>query len=145
MTGGPDSPPFDGFIEPPGWPRGAGYAHAVARTGRTLALAGQIGWDPRTQQLVPGGFAAQCRQAFANVRALLDAAGARPEDLVRITWYITDRAAYLAARVEIGAAWREYFGRHYPAMTVVVVAGLIEPAALVELEATAVIHNGDPP
>lgn len=127
------------LIEPEGWPRGAGYAHGVVRPGRVLALAGQIGWEPRTQQLVSGGFAAQCRQTFANIAALLRTAGARPEHMVRATWYITDGDAYLAARREIGVAWREHFGSHYPAMAVVVVAGLVERGALVEIEVTAVI------
>ena len=126
------------LIEPEGWARGKGYAHGVLRDG-VLALSGQVGWDQCTQTIVPGGFAAQCRQALANVAALLRTAGAQPEDLVRVTWYITDRDAYLRARAEIGAAWQEHFGRHYPAMAVVIVAGLLEPEALVEIEATAVL------
>lgn len=126
-------------VAPEGWPRGAGYAHAVVGEGRLLLLSGQIGWDPRTQRLAPGGFAAQCRQAFANIAEVLRSAHAEPAHLARLTWYITDRAGYLDARREIGAAWRECFGRHYPAMSVVVVAGLLEPGALVEIEATAVI------
>lgn len=129
------------MITPDGWPRGAGYAHGVAATGRIVCTAGQIGWDPRTQKLVGTDLGEQAAQALANVAAVLAAAGASAEHLVRMTWYITDRAAYLAARPAIGAAYREHFGRHYPAMAVVIVAGLLEEGALIEIEATAVIPH----
>lgn len=125
-------------ITPEGWPRGAGYAHAVAGTGRIVCLAGQIGWDPVTHAL-PSDFAAQAEQALANVAALLNAAGAGPEQLARLTWYITDRAAYLNAQEEVGEAYRRQLGRNYPAMAVVVVAALLEPGALLEIEATAIL------
>jgi enamine deaminase RidA (YjgF/YER057c/UK114 family) len=101
--------------------------------------AGQVGWDPVTCRLAEGGFAAQAAQALANVAAVLAEAGAQPAGLVRMTWYITDRQAYLAAAREIGAAYRAHFGRHFPAMAVVVVAGLIEEGALLEIEATAAL------
>jgi enamine deaminase RidA (YjgF/YER057c/UK114 family) len=128
-------------ITPDGWPRGAGYAHAVSAHGRVLCTAGQIGWDPRTEKLIGPDFATQAAQALANVATVLLAGGARPQHLVRLTWYVTDRAAYLDARAHIGIAYRRHFDRHFPAMTVVVVAGLVEPGALVEIEATAVIPD----
>lgn len=128
-------------IEPDGWPRGVGYAHGTSAHGRIVCVAGQVGWDPLTQQIVAPDFAGQARQALANVAAVLRAGGARPEDVVRMTWYITDKRGYHGAQREIGAAYREHFGRHYPAMAVVIVAGLIEDGALVEIEATAVVGD----
>jgi enamine deaminase RidA (YjgF/YER057c/UK114 family) len=127
------------FLLPDGWQRGSGYAHGVVAEGRMVALAGQVGWDPQTQRIASDDFAAQTRQALANVAALLRSAGATPDQLVRMTWYITDRDGYHASLKQIGTAWREFFGRHYPAMSVVIVAGLIEEGALIEIEATAVI------
>ena len=129
------------LYEPEGWPKPSGYANAVSAEGRAVYVAGQVGWDPATQQIVPGGFAAQVRQALQNVVAALGAAGARPDQITRLTWYITDRDAYLNERKQIGAAYRDVIGRHFPAMSVVVVAGLIEAGAVVEIEATAI--NGD--
>jgi enamine deaminase RidA (YjgF/YER057c/UK114 family) len=128
-------------VQPDGWPRGSGYSHGIAANGRTVFAAGQVGWDPLTQRLVGSDFAAQAAQALRNVAAVLTAAHARPEHLTRMTWYITDRDAYLDTQREIGGVWRTLFGRHYPAMSVVVVAGLIEAGALVEIEATAVIPD----
>jgi enamine deaminase RidA (YjgF/YER057c/UK114 family) len=127
------------LIQPEGWPRGTGYAHGVAAAGRFVFTAGQVGWDPVTSRLAEGGFAAQAAQALANVAAVLAEAGAQPAGLVRMTWYITDRQAYLASAREIGAAYRSHFGRHFPAMAVVVVAGLLEEGALIEIEATAAL------
>jgi len=126
-------------IEPAGWPRPRGYANGVAARGTLVAVAGQVGWDPRTEHLVSDDLAAQAAQALRNVVAVLAAAGAEPAHVVRLTWYVTDRAAYLAAREALGAAYRETFGAHYPAMTLLVVAGLLEPGAKVEIEATAVV------
>jgi enamine deaminase RidA (YjgF/YER057c/UK114 family) len=130
-------------ITPDGWPRGSGYAHGMIARGHILCTAGQIGWDPRTCTLVSADMGAQAAQALANVAAVLEAGGALPEHLVRLTWYVTDRVAYHDARADIGRAYRDLFGRHFPAMAVVVVAALLEPGALVEIEATAVIP--DPP
>ena len=126
------------ILQPPGWTRPRGYANGVAATGRLVFVAGQIGWDAE-QRFASDGFAAQVRQALANVVAVLACAGAKPEHLVRMTWYVTSRDEYNAARAEVGAAWRELIGRNFPAMSVVVVAGLLEPRAKVEIEATAVI------
>ena len=137
--------PDSRFPIPDGWARGSGYSHAVAAEGRQIFIAGQIGWDPATMKVVPGGVVAQSRQAFANIAAVLAAAGATPANLVRLTWFITDRDAYLRERAAIGAAYREVLGRHFPAMSVVVVAGLLEPGAEVEIEATAVVPGESGP
>jgi len=126
------------LLQPAGWARPRGYANGVAATGRLVFVAGQIGWDAE-QRFASDDFAAQVRQALANVVAVLACAGAKPEDLVRMTWYVTSRDEYNAALAEVGAAWRELIGRSFPAMSVVVVAGLLEPRAKVEIEATAVV------
>jgi enamine deaminase RidA (YjgF/YER057c/UK114 family) len=126
------------IIQPAGWPRPSGYAEGVSASGRIVFVAGQVGWDPATRELAGSDFAAQSRRALENVLAVLRAAGAWPSDVTRMTWYITDRTAYTGARAELAAAWRELFGRHYPAMSVVQVAALLEEGALVEIEATAV-------
>lgn len=127
--------------EPEGWAKPAGYANAVSASGRMVFVSGQIGWDPVTCAFADAGFAAEVRQALENVVTALEAAGARPNQITRLTWYITDRDAYLRERKEIGRHYREIVGRHYPAMSVVVVAGLIEPGARVEIEATAVVEQ----
>jgi len=125
-------------LQPEGWPRPRGYANGVAATGRQLFLAGQIGWDA-SQRLVPGGLVPQAEQALRNIVAVLAADGATPEHLVRLTWYVTDRAAYLAAAAPLGEAYRRVIGRHFPAMTAVEVRALMEADAVVEIEATAVV------
>jgi enamine deaminase RidA (YjgF/YER057c/UK114 family) len=130
------------LVRPDGWLRGQGYSDGVLAEGKLLVLAGQIGWDPATQRLVAPDLPGQAAQALRNVADLLRAGGGRAEDLVRLTWYVADRAAYVAARREIGEAYRAHFGRHYPAMSVVLVAGLLDEGALVEIEATAVIPRG---
>ena len=125
--------------EPPGWPRPHGYSSATSATGRVISVAGQVGWDPLTSKFTTDDFAAQVRQALQNVVTALAAAGARPDQITRLTWYILSRDAYLRHREEIGEAYRDIIGRHYPAMSMVVVSGLMEPRALVEIEATAVV------
>ena len=127
--------------EPAGWARPVGYANAVSAAGRAVFVSGQIGWDPVSGTFPGLGFAEQVDQALKNVVAALAAAGARPDEIVRLTWYVTDREQYLNARKAIGASYRATLGRHFPAMSVVVVAGLVEPQALVEIEATAVIGD----
>jgi enamine deaminase RidA (YjgF/YER057c/UK114 family) len=126
-------------VQPEGWAPPKGYANGVDAAGRTIFVAGQIGWNPETCAFETDDFVGQVSQALRNVAAVLEAAGARPDHLARVTWYVTDRAAYLADTRAIGRAWRESFGRHYPAMTLVVVAALLEERARVEIEATAVI------
>jgi enamine deaminase RidA (YjgF/YER057c/UK114 family) len=122
---------------PEGWPRPKGYSNGVAAEGRMVFVAGQIGWD--TAGAFPEGFADQFRQTLDNTLAVLAEAGAGPEHIVRMTWYVVDKAEYLAALRDIGAIWRERIGPHYPAMAVVEVKGLIEDAARVEIETTAVL------
>lgn len=135
-----DAPPAR-FLQPAGWASPVGYAHgaAAAAGARFITLAGQIGWNPVTASFETDDFGGQARQALANVVALLVEAQAKPQHLVRLTWFVTSRAEYLGARRAIGIAYREVIGVHYPPMSVVVVAGLIEERAKVEIEATAVL------
>ena len=126
------------ILQPAGWGRPRGYANGIAAEGRQIFISGQIGWNAE-EKLESEELAAQVRQALANVVAVLGAAGAKPEHLVRLTWYVTSREEYCASLEGIGAAYREIIGRHFPAMSVVVVAGLLEPRAKVEIEATAVL------
>jgi enamine deaminase RidA (YjgF/YER057c/UK114 family) len=126
-------------LQPEGWPRPKGYSNGIAAEGRMIFVAGQIGWDPAGA--FPDGFAAQFRQTLDNTLAVLAEAGAGPEHIVRMTWYVVDKAEYLAALRDIGAVWRERIGPHYPAMAVVEVKGLIEDAARVEIETTAVLPS----
>jgi enamine deaminase RidA (YjgF/YER057c/UK114 family) len=130
------------LLQPAGWPAPKGYAHGMAASGRIVVTGGLVGWDER--ELFAEGFVAQARQIFLNLRAVLAAAGAAPRHLVRLTWYVVDVDEYLAARRELGAAYREVLGRHFPAMAVVGVTRLVEPAARLEIEATAVIPEGEP-
>jgi enamine deaminase RidA (YjgF/YER057c/UK114 family) len=126
-------------IQPEGWPRPSGYANGIEAEGRIIAIAGQIGWNPITQEIVSDDFMPQVHQALLNIVAVLSAAGAEPKHVVRMTWYVTDRESYLSNVRAVGQAWREVFGLEYPAMSVVIVAGLLEARALVEIEATAVV------
>ncbi|HTG31629.1 MAG TPA: RidA family protein [Thermoanaerobaculia bacterium] len=127
------------ILLPEGWAKPIGYANGIAARGRLVFVAGQIGWNPATCQFETDDFAAQTEQTLRNVAAVLREAGAGPEHIARMTWYITDKPAYLAARRDIGRAWREILGRVYPAMAVVVVSALIEDRAKVEIEAAAVV------
>lgn len=127
-------------ILPAGWPRPKGYANGVVARGRTLYIAGMIGWD--AQERFPGDdFGAQTRQALANVAAVLAQAGGKPQDIVRMTWYVTDKREYLAAAKDIGQAFREIIGCYDIAMTAVEVKALIEDRAKVEIEVTAVLRD----
>ena len=125
---------------PEGWPRPKGYANGVAATGRQVYVAGQVGWNPQGVWETDD-FAAQTRQALANVAAVLRAAGAEPKHIVRMTWYLTSKREYLAAGREIGQAFREIIGFYDIAMTAVEVTALIEDRAKVEIEVTAVIPD----
>ena len=127
------------ILQPPGWPRPKGYSNGVSARGRLVFTAGQVGWD--AQGNFPDTLAGQVELALGNVVAVLAEAGAGPEHLARLTWFIADRQAYLDARAEIGAAYRRVLGRHYPAMSLVEVSALVESKALVEVEATAVIPD----
>lgn len=126
------------ILQPDGWARPRGYANGVSARGRTIFLAGQIGWDAQ-QRMVGTDLVTQAKQALQNIVTILAEDGAKPEHIVRLTWYVTDRAAYLAAGAALGAAYREVMGRHFPAMTAVEVSSLMEADAVVEIEATAVV------
>ena len=122
---------------PQGWPQPKGYANGIVATGTQIFLGGQIGWNE--QGRIANGFVAQVRQALANIVQLLKEAGAKPEHVVRLVWYVTDMNAYATSVKEIGEAYRSQFGRHYPSMTLVQVVRLVEAEAKVEIEATAVL------
>jgi len=123
---------------PEGWPRPSGYANGICASGNeTLYIAGQIGWLPNGE-FASDNLAEQFKQCLLNIKAVLACADAGPEHITRMTWFITDKQAYLAQLREIGQAYREVIGKHYPAMSVVEVSALIEDRALVEIEATAV-------
>lgn len=128
------------FLQPPGWPAPKGYSNGVSTRGRQIYLAGQIGWN-ESQQLVSSRLAVQVRQTLQNIMTLLAQAGARPEHLVRLTWFVTTLDEYRGELKEIGAAYRDVVGRHYPVMSVVQVPGLVEQGAKVEIEATAVVPD----
>ena len=123
---------------PPGWPRPKGYANGVSARGRTIVTAGVVGWNAE-ERFESADLAGQFRQVLRNIVAILAADGAGPEHIVRMTCYVTDIAEYRAGLAEIGAAWREVIGRHFPAMAVVAVAALVEPQAKIEIEATAMV------
>ena len=126
------------ILQPPGWARPRGYSNGIAASGRTVCVSGMIGWDAQGQ-FHTDDFADQVRQALQNVVAVLAEAGAGPQHIVRMTWYVTDKREYVAAYKEIGAAYRELIGSHYPTMTAVQVAALIEDRAKVEIEVTAIV------
>jgi enamine deaminase RidA (YjgF/YER057c/UK114 family) len=126
------------ILDPAGWKRARGYANGVAATGRVLYLGGTVGWDGQ-QEFTSDDFIDQTRQCLRNILDVLAVAGARPEHLVRMTWYITDRDEYLARREEIGIVYRDVIGTHFPAMAMVQVVSLMEARAKVEIEATAVL------
>jgi enamine deaminase RidA (YjgF/YER057c/UK114 family) len=125
-------------ILPAGWPRPKGYANGVVASGKMLFIAGMIGWDAQGQ-FESDDFAVQARQALRNIADVLREAGGKPENIVRMTWYVTDKREYLAASREIGQAFREIIGSYNAAMTAVEVKALIEDRAKVEIEATAVL------
>jgi enamine deaminase RidA (YjgF/YER057c/UK114 family) len=126
------------ILHPQGWPRPAGYAHGIAASGRQVYVSGQIGWTPAGRFEAPD-LPAQVGQALRNAVAVLGEAGAAPEHVVRMTWYIVSREDYLANAGAIGVAYREVMGKYFPAMSVVEVAALLEEQALVEIEVTAVV------
>lgn len=126
------------FLQPKNWLPPKGYSNGVAAEGRQVFVAGQIGWSERGE-LVSDDFVAQAERALANIVQVLAEAGGEPRHLTRLTWFVTDKSAYVARQKEIGEAYRRVIGRHFPAMSLIVVAGLLEPGAKVEIEATAVI------
>jgi enamine deaminase RidA (YjgF/YER057c/UK114 family) len=126
------------ILQPPHWAKPRGYSNGVAASGRMVCVSGMIGWDGQGV-FHTDDFAGQVRQALENIVAVLAEAGARPEHIVRMTWYVIDRKEYVAAYKEVGQAYRDVIGAHYPAMTAVQVAGLVEDRARVEIEVTALV------
>lgn len=126
-------------LQPPGWPTPRGYSNGMAGPGRTVLVGGQVGWDAEGR--FPTGFVAQAAQALRNVVAVVAEAGGAPEHIGRLTWYVLDIAEYRAGLRELGAAYRAVMGRHFPAMTLVQVAALVEPEARLEIEATAILPD----
>jgi len=126
------------ILQPPGWARAKGFSNGIAASGKLVFIAGQIGWTGDCKWEARD-FAGQFRQALLNILTVLKEADGKPEHIVRLTWYVLDKKEYLAALKEIGAAYRELMGRHYPTMAVVQVSGLIEDEARLEIEATAVV------
>jgi enamine deaminase RidA (YjgF/YER057c/UK114 family) len=127
------------ILLPAGWPQPKGYANGIAARGEIVVTGGVVGWDERG--VFPEGFLPQVRRTLLNIRAILAEGGAGPEHIVRLTWYVTDMAAYRGSLKELGPIYREVLGRNYPAMALVQVVALVEPAALVEIEATAVLPD----
>ncbi|MGH6873063.1 MAG: RidA family protein [Rhizomicrobium sp.] len=127
-------------LQPEGWPRPRGYSNGIEAEGRIIYVAGQIGWDEHGV-FRSTDFAAQFRQTLLNTLAVLKEANAGPEHIARMTWYVTSRDEYMASLAQLGAAWKELIGRNYPAMAVVIVAGLVEPDARIEIETTAVVPH----
>ena len=127
-------------LQPAEWARPKGYANGMAARGRMIFISGQIGWDPQGQ-FVSDTLTHQVKQALRNIVRVLQEANARPEHLVRLTWFVLSRDAYMREARDIGAAYREVIGKHFPAMSVVEVRGLVEQRALVEIEATAVVPD----
>jgi enamine deaminase RidA (YjgF/YER057c/UK114 family) len=128
------------FLQPPGWPRPKGYACGVVASGRQVHVSGMVGWDA-AGVFHSDDFVAQARQALENIVAVLREAGADPEHIVRMTWYVLDKREYLDAGPALGEAYRAVIGRHYPAMSALQVAGLMEERARVEIEVTAVVPD----
>ncbi|WP_170362129.1 RidA family protein [Ruegeria arenilitoris] len=124
------------IIQPDGWLPAKGYANGVLTKNGTLHIGGQIGWDAN-KEFVNGGFIGQMKQALQNIVDIVEAAGGEVTDVTRLTWFVIDKSEYLAKQAEVGAAYREVFGRHFPAMSMIIVAGLVEDEAMVEIEATA--------
>ena len=133
--------PADGpvVLQPKGWPMPKGYANGMTAEGRIVVTGGVVGWDE--SETFPDGLVAQVRQTLLNIRAILGEGGAGPEHLVRLTWYVVDIEEYLANLKDLGRAYREVLGAHYPAMALVQVVRLVERAARVEIEATAVVPS----
>jgi enamine deaminase RidA (YjgF/YER057c/UK114 family) len=128
------------ILQPPGWAQPRGYSNGVAARGRVVCVSGMVGWDAEGR-FQTDDFVAQARQALENIVAVLREADAGPEHIVRMTWYLLDKREYIASGRELGAAYREVIGRHYPAMSAVQVAGLMEERARVEIEVTAVVPD----
>lgn len=128
------------ILLPEGWPRPKGYSNGITAAGRMIFISGQVGWN-ENEEFETRDLTGQVRQILLNTLAVLKEGGAGPEHIVRMTWYITDKQEYIENLKDIGAAYREVIGRHYPAMTLVEVKGLLEDGAKVEIETTAVVED----
>ena len=128
------------LLQPPGWKAPRGYANGVIARGALIFVGGQIGWNAQ-QQFESDDFIAQTRQALLNIRAVLEAGGAGPQHMARMTWYVVDKVEYVARLKELGPVYREVMGKNFPAMTCVQVAGLVEDRARIEIEVTAVLPD----
>ena len=128
------------LLQPPGWEAPRGYANGVMARGALIFVGGQIGWNAQ-QQFESDDFIAQTRQALLNIRAVLQAGGAGPQHMARMTWYVVDRLEYISRLQELGVVYREVMGKNFPAMTCVQVAGLVEDRARIEIEVTAVVPD----
>ena len=128
------------MLQPPGWPRPKGYSNGITARGTMIFIAGLVGWN-KNEEFETDDFAGQARQALKNIVAVLSEAGAGPEHICRITWYVGDKTEYQGSLKEVGAAWRDIIGRHYPAMAVIEVKGFVEEGAKMEIETTAVIPD----
>ncbi|MFS0757873.1 RidA family protein [Noviherbaspirillum sp. 1P10PC] len=128
------------FLQPPGWLRAKGYSNGISARGRTVVVSGMVGWDAECR-FQTDDFAGQVRQALQNIVAVLAQGDAKPEHIVRMTWYVVDKREYVNAYKEIGDAYRDIIGRHYPTMTAVQVVALIEDRARVEIEVTAIVPD----
>ena len=135
----PSHAPAAEVLQPPGWPKPQGYANGIKARGEMVFVGGMVGWD--ANERFPDGFVAQTRQALENIVAVLREAGAGPEHVVRMTWYVVDMDEYLANQKELGRIYRAALGAHYPAMALVQVVRLVEPKARVEIEATAIVPD----
>jgi len=130
------------ILQPAEWPRPKGYSNGMAARGRVIFISGQVGWDAQGR-FTSDTLSGQVKQALGNIARVLEEGGAEPRHLVRLTWYVLSRDAYLREVRDIGAAYREVLGKHFPTMSVVEVRGLVEQQALVEIEATAVVPDDD--
>jgi len=128
------------ILQPPGWAKPKGYSNGIVAKGRMVFVSGQVGWNAQ-EKIDTSDFVGQARQALANIVAILAEAGAKPEHIARMTWYVGDRREYLASAKALGAAYREIIGRHYPVMTAIQVAGFVEDGAKLEIEVTAVLPD----
>lgn len=127
-------------IHPSGWLPAKGYANGMLTKDGTLHIGGQIGWD-ENKQIVEGGFIPQMSQALRNIAAIVETAGGQISDVTRLTWFVTNKAEYVAHQAEVGRVYRDVFGKHFPAMSMIIVSGLVEDDALIEIEATAYIGD----
>jgi enamine deaminase RidA (YjgF/YER057c/UK114 family) len=128
------------FLQPPGWTKPKGYSNGIVAKGRLVFVAGQVGWNAQ-EKFETSDFAGQAKQALQNIVAILAEAGAKPEHICRMTWYVGDRKEYNASLKELGAAYREVIGKNFPVMTAIQVAGFVEDGAKLEIEVTAVIPD----